>query len=233
MEAVSSILQWATSWTILESTWTQGSSWIVRWANYVKFARLSPASVANSASIAHQGIGYSDISPRLHYESGRSLQRSPVQVSFLSSRQASVRVDTVELGRSAGPEHPQVQPHISAAIRNELHWLPIRRRIDFKIALMVRHCLVGAAPEYLMELCHPVGSAVGRQCLWSASRGDLIVPRFLLQTFGHRAFSVSGPQIWNSLPLRIRQSRDNLLLFKQKLKAHLFQQFWVLLWIHI
>ena len=115
--------------------------------------------------------------------------------------------------------------HISAAIRDELHWLPIRRRIDFKIALMVRHCLVGAAPEYLMELCHPVGSAVGRQCLRSASRGDLVVPRFRLQTFGHRAFAVSGPQTWNSLPLRIRQSRDNLLLFKQKLKAHLFQQF--------
>ena len=40
------------------------------------------------------------------------------------------------------------------------------------------HCLVGAALEYLMELCHPVGSAVGRQGLRSASRGDLVVPRF-------------------------------------------------------
>ena len=70
---------------------------------------LSPASAANSASIAHQGIA-THTSPHLRYDSGRSLQRSPVRVSFLSSRQASVRV---ELGRSAGPEHPQVQPHIS------------------------------------------------------------------------------------------------------------------------
>ena len=54
---------------------------------------------------------------------------------------------------------------------------------------------------------------------------DLVVPRFRLQKFGHRVFAVSGPQIWNSLPLGIRQSRYNLLLFKQKLKAHLFQQF--------
>ena len=123
--------------------------------------------------------------------------------------------------------------NISAAIHDELHWLPIRRRIDFKIALMVRHCMVGTAPEYLMELCHPVCSAVGRQYLQSASRGDLIVPRFRLQAFGHRAFAISGPQIWNSLPLKIRQSRDNLLLFKKKLIAHLFQQFWALLWIHI
>ena len=101
---------------------------------------------------------------------------------------------------------------ISAAIRDALHWLPIRKRIEFKIVLLVRHCLVGDAPEYLMELCRPVSSAAGRQSLRSASRGDLIVPRFRLRTFSYRAFAVSGPQLWNSLPLDVRQSRDNLLL---------------------
>ena len=45
---------------------------------------------------------------------------------------------------------------VSAAIRNELHWLPIGKRIQFKIALIVRHCIFGAAPEYLTELCRPV-----------------------------------------------------------------------------
>ena len=30
---------------------------------------------------------------------------------------------------------------------------------------------------------------------------------------GYRAFAVSGPQFWNSHPLDVRQSRDNLLLF--------------------
>ena len=114
---------------------------------------------------------------------------------------------------------------ISAAIRDELHWLPIRKRIEFKIVLLVRHCLVGAAPEYLMELCRPVSSAAGRQSLRSASRGDLIIPRFRLRTFGFRAFAISGPQLWNSLPLDVRQSRDNLMQFKKKLKTFLFQQF--------
>jgi hypothetical protein len=114
---------------------------------------------------------------------------------------------------------------ISAAIRDELHWLPIRKRIEFKIVLLVRHCLVGAAPEYLIELCRPVSSAAGRQSLRSASRGDLIIPRFRLRTFGSRAFAISGPQLWNSLPLDVRQSRDNLLQFKMKLKTFLFQQF--------
>ena len=122
---------------------------------------------------------------------------------------------------------------ISAAIRDKLHWLPIKKRIDFKLALLVWHCMVGAAPEYLMELCRPVSSAAGRQSLRSASRGDLVIPHFRLRTFGYQAFAVSGPQLWNSLPLDVRQSRDNLLLFKKKLKTFLFQQFWALLWIQI
>ena len=100
--------------------------------------------------------------------------------------------------------------NISAAICDELHWLPIRRRIDFKIALIVRHCMVGTVPEYLMELCHLICSAVGRQCLQSASCGELIV------CFDSR-HSVIGPLLFQApiLPLKIRQSRDNLLLFKK------------------
>ena len=113
---------------------------------------------------------------------------------------------------------------VSAAIRNELHWLPVGKRIQFKIALLVRHCIVGAAPEYLTELCRPVSSSSGRQCLRSASRGDLIVPRFRLRRSGYRAFAVSGPHVWNSLPTEIRQSCNNLLQFKSKLKTFLFQQ---------
>ena len=99
---------------------------------------------------------------------------------------------------------------VSAAIRNELHWLPIEERIRFKIALLVRHCIVGAAPEYLTELCRPVSSSSGRQYLRSASRGDLIFPRFQLRRSGYRAFAVSGPYVWNSLPTEIRQSCNNL-----------------------
>ena len=113
---------------------------------------------------------------------------------------------------------------VSAAIRNELHWLPIGKRIWFKIALLVRHCIVGAAPEYLTELCRPVSSSSGRQSLRSASRGDLIVPRFRLRRSGYRAFVVSGPHVWNSLTTEIRQSCNNLLQFKSKLKTFLFQQ---------
>ena len=113
---------------------------------------------------------------------------------------------------------------VSAAIRDELHWLPIRKHIQFKITLLVWHCIVGVAPEYLIELCCPVSSSSGQQSLCSASRGDLIVPRFRFQRSGYRAFAVSGPHVWNSLPTEIRQFSNSLSKFKSKLKTFLFQQ---------
>ena len=79
--------------------------------------------------------------------------------------------------------------------------------------------------QYLFDIVKPykmthktVSSSSGRQCLRSASRGDLIVPRFRLRRSGYRAFAVSGPHVWNSLPTEIRQSCINLFQFKSKLK---------------
>ena len=110
---------------------------------------------------------------------------------------------------------------VFAAIRNKLHWLSIEKRIRFEIVLLMRHRIAGAAPEYLTELCRPVSSSLGRQCLRSASRGDLIVPRFRLQRSGYRAFAVAGSNMWNSLSAGIRQSLNNLIQFKSNLKTFL------------
>jgi len=43
--------------------------------------------------------------------------------------------------------------------------------------------------------------------LRSANRHRLAVPRFRLNTYGRRAFSVAGPMAWNSLPDFIRGPR--------------------------
>src|SRR6218665_2264226 len=51
--------------------------------------------------------------------------------------------------------------HISEFIRAELHWLPMHRRIAFKILMLMRNCLAGQAPVYLRELCVPVSSLPG------------------------------------------------------------------------
>ena len=37
-----------------------------------------------------------------------------------------------------------------------LHWLPVRRRVTFKSAIIAWKCVNGVAPTYLRELCVPV-----------------------------------------------------------------------------
>ena len=106
--------------------------------------------------------------------------------------------------------------HISSAIRDELHWLPVQCRSQYKIGTLVRNCIFGSSPLYLQELCLPVASASGRQHLRSAGRGDLLVPLFRTVNYGLRGFSISGPRLWNTLPQDIRQSVGNLELFKKQ-----------------
>ena len=53
--------------------------------------------------------------------------------------------------------------HIIPALR-QLHWLPVRRRVDFKISTFVYRSLAGTAPVYLADECTLV-TAAGRRPL--------------------------------------------------------------------
>ena len=65
---------------------------------------------------------------------------------------------------------------ISSTIRDVLHWLPIRQRVDFKPSVLMFNCLRNLSPSYLMNMYQPVTSNLHRRRLRSAVRGDLIVP---------------------------------------------------------
>ena len=117
--------------------------------------------------------------------------------------------------------------HISTAIREQLHWLPIDSRIVFKICLLVRACLTGCAPAYLQEMCIPVSSVAGRRGLRSSSRGDLIIPSFQGRPFrkertGRWAFSFACPTLWNRLPDDLRELLHKPDSFKRGLNTFLF-----------
>ena len=113
--------------------------------------------------------------------------------------------------------------HITPVLRDQLHWLPIRQRIDFKIAVFVYNALHGRGPTYLSRTCNPVREVGARAHLRSAIRGDLTVPRTRTRRFGPRSFRVSGPVVWNSLPEDIRTPELSLERFKSMLKTHLFR----------
>ena len=69
---------------------------------------------------------------------------------------------------------------------------------------MVFKCLRRMAPSYLADMCTPVSSTTGRRHLRSAARHDLTIPRSRLARYGSRSFATSGPSVWNSLPLTVR-----------------------------
>ena len=101
----------------------------------------------------------------------------------------------------------------------QLHWLPIRVRIDFKILLLVYKTLHGKAPKYICDLLNDYQP---RRQLRSMANDLLEEPKANLVSSGDRAFSVYAPRLWNKLELNIRQS-DSVESFKSKLKSHLFQ----------
>jgi len=82
-------------------------------------------------------------------------------------------------------------------LHDQLHWLDVPDRVLFKLAVTVHQYLNGRAPPYLSEHCIPVSSADTRRHLPFANRHLLGVPRFRLNTYGRRAFSVAGPMAWN------------------------------------
>ena len=57
-----------------------------------------------------------------------------------------------------------------------------------------------------------------------STHGDFAVIRTNLK-FGNRAFRVTGPREWNSLPLSVRQC-TSVAQFKSKLKIHLFSVYY-------
>jgi hypothetical protein len=110
--------------------------------------------------------------------------------------------------------------HITPALI-ELHWLPVRQRIAYKLCLLVHKSLTGQAPLYLSELLQPVSRISSRSALRSATSSNILIPRTKLH-FGDRAFSVAGARQWNTLPTDLRSIVDTVV-FKKQLKAHFFR----------
>ena len=108
--------------------------------------------------------------------------------------------------------------HMSPVLR-DIHWLPVRRRIEFKILLVTYKALHGVGPEYIRELLVPYKSA---DCLRSAKDGHrLKEPIRKLKTGGLRAYSNVAPTLWNRLPLSLRSAKS-VASFKSGLKTYFF-----------
>ena len=115
------------------------------------------------------------------------------------------------------PKFSRITPVLS-----DLHWLPVRQRILFKILLIVYKALNGQAPSYITELLKARSYTHSHNLRSSNDNLLLQIPSHKTKiTLGDRAFVCAAPKVWNNLPLVIRKS-ESLNTFKSRLKGHLF-----------
>ena len=106
--------------------------------------------------------------------------------------------------------------HITPTLR-QLHWLPVRQRVLFNIAVLAFQCLAGQAPSYLADDCQLVSD--GRRRRLRSSDSLTCAVRRTRNTYGDRCFAAAGPRVWNSLPVELRQC-DSLKQFKRRLETY-------------
>ena len=112
--------------------------------------------------------------------------------------------------------------HISVAMKEQLHWLDIPARVSFKLCALGFRCLHGSAPPYLEKCCTRVIPRRLDLRSATAASGRLVVPKTNTKTISGRAFAISCPLAWNSLPDELHDDSLSFADFRRKLKTFLF-----------
>ena len=111
---------------------------------------------------------------------------------------------------------------VSRILHNELHWLDVSERVQFKLCVHIYKCPHGIASKYMTDLCQSVSVSKERSCLHSAARGNLTYHVQYCRRTGQWAFSYAGSSAWNSLTNYLKGSSLILVMFKRSLKTFLF-----------
>jgi hypothetical protein len=110
--------------------------------------------------------------------------------------------------------------HIRPVLRS-LHWLPVRKRVSFKLLTLVQKGLHDTnSPQYIKDMLTIYQP--GRSLRSSRDHWILHVPR-VTRMYGSNAFPVLGATLWNALPLTMRLPMSSMS-FKKHLKTLLFKQ---------
>ena len=91
--------------------------------------------------------------------------------------------------------------HITPIMR-DLHWLPIRALINFKVLLLTFKALHSLAPQYLRSLI-----SIKTSCYNLRGSNTLLLAMPSVKskaTLGDQAFTVATPSLWYSLPIELR-----------------------------
>ena len=110
--------------------------------------------------------------------------------------------------------------HISPVMK-DLHWLPVKYRIMFKLVVYTFKALHGSAPTYIHQLIRLKPQS--NYNLRSNTKHLLLdLPNKTKKTTGDRAFFAAAPTLWNALPDELR-ALGSLKTFMARLKTHYFK----------
>jgi len=84
--------------------------------------------------------------------------------------------------------------HITPVLR-QLHWLPVRQRIEFKMAVLVYKSLKALSPRHLTDDCQLI-TTTGRKRLQSSNDAKCDVPR-ARKSLGDQSFTAAGLHLWD------------------------------------
>ena len=89
--------------------------------------------------------------------------------------------------------------HITPVLK-QLHWLPIKKRINYKIATITYQCIHDEYyPLYLKQIIYIY---TPNRTLRSLNKNSIKKPKTNLKTFGQRALQLQtqAAEVWNILP---------------------------------
>jgi len=169
------------------------------WASYCQLQQLYPVVQSMTAEAART-VAASFISSGLDY--CNSLFHS-MPDTLLCKLQSVQNATTRLITRHCD--------HITPVLP-ELHLLPIRESVKFKVACLVRQSLSGHVPVYLADDC----CLFSHRTLHFVQSADVLtyfVPR-KYSNYIDRTFAAAGPRLWNSLPVHLRIPDITYKLFR-------------------
>jgi len=120
-------------------------------------------------------------------------------------------------------------------LSRSLHWLPIRKRVEYKLAVITYNTIQTNTPSTLASLLDSyrptrtlrssdkyslLDSYRPTRTLRSSDKHLLSQP-FIKLSLATKAFSVNAPSVWKNVSLNCRSS-ESLSTFKRRLKTELF-----------
>lgn len=103
-------------------------------------------------------------------------------------------------------------------VLEQLHWLPVDYRINYKVATLAFKVRSSGSPAYLSNVLNDYQPT---RNLRSSNQLLLSTPAVRTE-IARRAFSQAAPTVWNELPLNIR-SADTFDHFKTLLRTYYFR----------